>query len=170
MLRHLALAAAQRDRDPLDAESLGRAAAEFRRARGLSSAEDVEAWMEQHHVSPERLEELVREEALLRRVVSRLQWQAMERLPDYLRLSGEYTPLVARARSKQEMLEARGLQNPSLEDAGLTADTLYEWYFGELGQAVPASLARYARSAGFAAPDALMRAVLREYLYLRAAK
>jgi hypothetical protein len=170
MLRHLALAAAQRDRDPLDAESLGRAAAEFRRARGLTSAEDVDAWLDQHHVSRERLEELVREEALLRRVVSRLQWQAVQRLPDYLRLSGEYAELITRARSKQETLAARGLENPGLDDAGLSAEALYEWYFGTLGLPVPGSIGRYARSAGFAAPDALMRAVVREYCYLRATK
>ncbi len=68
------------------------------------------------------------------------------------------------------MLEARGLQNTGPEDVGLSAVSLCQWYFQRLGRPVPASIRHYARRVGFPEEDAFLRAVLREYCYVKASE
>jgi hypothetical protein len=92
----------------------------------------------------------------------------MRRLPDHLRIMGDYGRLWARAQEKQRTLEGRGLQNPGLADLGLTTETLLHWYFDRRGQPVPPDTRQHAVHAGFADEHAFMRAVMREYCYVRA--
>jgi hypothetical protein len=169
LLRHLALGEASRRRDAEDAEAVKKSTAAWCRTRGLDGEEALDRWLAEHHLARAQFDELMREEALLAQVPSRLQWEVMRRLADHLRVTGEYTRLIQRARGKQTMLEARGLKNLGLADAGVSAEELRQWYFERLGVPVPASMARYARSAGFPDEDAFMRAVLREYCFVRVA-
>jgi hypothetical protein len=82
-------------------------------------------------------------------------------------MSGEYDRLVERARDKEQVLTSRGLQNPSLSDAGLAREDLLRWYFEQrLGRAVPGDLARWARDNGFEDDLSLRRAIVREYCYV----
>jgi hypothetical protein len=166
MLRHLALVDAQRHRETVDADAVRRTAEAWRSARGLAGAEELDRWLEENHLTMEQFDELMREEALLAQLPSRLRRNVMSRLADQLRVTNEYTRLLDRAREKQQLLEARGLQNPGLEDMGLSAEALRQWYFQRLGVPVPASTQRYARTVGFPDEDAFLRAVLREYCFL----
>lgn len=87
-------------------------------------------------------------------------------LPDHLRIAGDYTRLLARARGKQSTLESSGLDNPSLADAQITEEELFQWYFENcLGRAVADDIETYARSVGFSDQEAFRRAVLREFCY-----
>jgi len=90
------------------------------------------------------------------------------RLPEQLRLSGDYPRLVARAVHKHRVLQSARTRNLRLESVGLTYRGLLEWYFEKvLGQTVPSDIDKYTRDLGFASPDAFRRALLKEYLYRR---
>jgi hypothetical protein len=92
-------------------------------------------------------------------------------LVDELRLQPDaYTQFEDRTRDKQRVLESNGLENPGLVEAGVTEHELIAWYFQAcLGREIPGDLAAYAGGLGFADRGALMRAVLREYVYRHAA-
>ena len=145
------------------------AAAEFRRERGLQTAKKFERWLEKHQLTRERFDDLMRERAVLRRVRPRLKQRAEQRLLDYLRLSGQYEPLLERARDKARALEAFGPQGPRLEEAGVSADALLERYLQRLGQPTKDNLEEYAAALSLALDDsdALAQALLREQAYLR---
>jgi hypothetical protein len=92
-------------------------------------------------------------------------------LVDELRLQPDaYSRFEARTRDKQRLLESSGLENPGLVEVGVSEPQLMAWYFEAcLGREIPSDLAAYAVGLGFADRGALMRAVLREYVYRHAA-
>ena len=141
---------------------------ELRRARGLYEAEDVERWLTEQRLTRAQFEELVRDEALLDWATGWMAEEVVRRLPDQLRLSGDFSRLLERARDKQRTLESHGLENPSLADTGLSGEELLAWYAGRRGQAIEGELGAHARSLGFEDREMLMRALAREYCYSRA--
>lgn len=91
----------------------------------------------------------------------------LRHLADHLRLTGDYGSLLERARDKERVLAEAGLSVPRPEDAGITEDMLWRWYFEERqGRLVPESLHRAAREGGFADVDTMRRAALRELCYV----
>jgi hypothetical protein len=166
LARHLALDEAARRGIAPTAEAVRATAADFRRQRDLLEPAALEQWLAQQHLTPERFHELIREEVLLTRADELLGYHALRRLPDHLRLRGDYARLLARARAKQQALAAHGL----LDAAAAPADVLdraLAWHCARRGEPVPASLDDYARRAGFAAADECQRALLREYYYVQ---
>ena len=140
----------------------------FRRERGLVDAAQFRQWMQGNDLDDQQFDTLMMDEARMRWVRQRAQCGSLSCLLDQLRLSGDYPRLVARAEAKNRLLESLGLKNPCLENANLTENQLLRWYFEELfGRPVPDDPNSYARSLGFANPDAFRRALLREYLYRR---
>jgi hypothetical protein len=140
----------------------------FRRARGLHEPAVLEDWLGEQGLTPEGLFRLVRDGSLATRVQTFTAPELGRHLHDRLRESGDYTTLAARARDKQAVLAARGLDNPSLEDCDLPLSELWSWYFEErLGRPVPKDLNAYARSLDLAGEGALLRVVLREWQYVR---
>jgi hypothetical protein len=168
MLRHLALAEAQRQGFAPGLEAVQASADAFRLARRLIEAEAVEGWLAENQLTEGQFGELLREQVLLGWVGDLVGTQVARRIPDHLRVLGDYGRHWQRAQDKQRILEARGLQNPGLADAGLTAPVLLEWHFHRLGQPVPPDIPHYAATAGFIDEHAFQRALLREYLYLQA--
>jgi hypothetical protein len=122
-------------------------------------------------VVKQRLEAPVRffqDEARVRRIEALLEPELLHCLPDHLRARGVYGPLLERVEHKARVLAEVGLERPGLDDAGLTEEELWRWYFTRrLGRPVPPELERFAREVGFANVDALRRAVLREHCYHR---
>jgi hypothetical protein len=167
LARHLALGEAARQGVAATAEALQATAAEFRRQRGLLDETDLERWLVEHHLTPAGFLALMREETLLGRAHELLGRHALRRLPNYLRVSGEYQPVIARARDKQQTLAAHGLANPDVTALGVTVAAVLAWYFARAGRPAPPSLDDYAPEAGFADADECWRAILREYCYLR---
>ena len=139
----------------------------FRRSLGLVEPADAERWLAENNLTIDALTELLREETLVGRARGVIDRDVTDRLPDYLRTTNRYGELAARARAKEQTLIAHGLDNPALDDVGLDEAGLFAWYFAHIGQPVPADLAGYVAYAGFGDADALRRAVLREYCYLR---
>jgi len=139
----------------------------FRRRHGLLRADDVERWLAENRLSRERFTELLRDQALVEWSTSDLAGDVNRRLPDQLRLNGQYARLLERAGHKQRTLAAYGWDNPSLDEAGVTREELVGWHFDRVRRPVEADLEDYARRVGFADADALVRALVREFCYLR---
>ena len=82
-------------------------------------------------------------------------------------MSGDYPRLVERLRAKQAALAAQGMEDPTLEAAGLAVDELHRWYFEErLGRAVPADLYAYVANVGYTGLAAFHASVLREFCFV----
>lgn len=168
ILRYLVLNEAQRQGIATNAEALKEAAGTFRRVRGLLQAEDFECWMFENHLNRNQFLRLMEEEVLLRWLDQSVEPEVAPHVANQLRVTGEYSRLLVRARNKQRTLEAKGLQNPDLAEIGLTEGELLRWYFEEhLGRSVVTDIARYARASGFTDEKVFRRTILREFCYIR---
>jgi hypothetical protein len=171
LLRLLSLDEAQRRRLAVDQARLQATVVAFRRERGLLKVDDMESWMRENDLTPPRFQSLMEEEALVRWVHGIVQARGLGHVLDQLRLTGDYPKVVQRALDKQRWLEENGLSQPELENLGIDEDTLLRWYFEErLQRAIPRDLETYGRLMDFAAPQALRRALLREWSYATKAK
>ena len=166
LLRVLAVSDARRRGATVDAETHQRVTEQFRRERGLFQPADVQRWLTEQQLTLDQLGEMTRDEALLEWAQGWSSSDVTRRLPDQLRVNGDYARLVDRAREKRRLLEDRGLDNPSLAQTGLTLDELVEWYGGQLGQPITGDLGAYARSLGFEDREMLIRAIVREHCYI----
>jgi hypothetical protein len=167
LLRHLAGREADRRRQPVDVAAAREILARLRARHGLFSRAELERWLADNDLEPDRLEWLTRQEAQLRAALG----GAMpgDRLLDEIRLRNDYARFARRARGKQELLHGLGLEQPRPEDAGVMPAQLLAWYFeGRLGQPIPDDIEAAARELGFADRAGLHRALLREWLYCRA--
>jgi hypothetical protein len=166
VVRLLALNESRRAGMMVSREALQAAADQFRRERGLLSADAIQRWLAEHHLDAGRFAQLLEEEYRLTWLERLFETEIAACLPDQLRMTGEYGPLLARARAKQRLLAERGLQAPSFADAGRSEAEIIAWYFREcLGLPAIPDIDRHALSLGFPDADAFRHAVLREYLY-----
>jgi hypothetical protein len=165
LLRDLALAAARHQGDRPSADAIQEAERRFRQAHQLCETEAQGRWLEENHLTGGRFEELIREEALLdtMRAQRKVSWPLL----DQLRITGEYRALRERARDKQRQLEAAGLGDARLEEIGLSREELLQWHFGRLASRVEPDLQAYACRLGYSQAEDFVRAVLREYCYVR---
>ena len=170
LLRHLAVRYANEASAAPGVEFHQTLADRFRRRHGLLRADEVERWLVENQLSRERFTELLRDQALLEWTASDLAGDVNRRLPDQLRLTGQYARLLERARHKQRTLAASGWENPSLDSVGVTREALMDWHFDRLHRPVEVDLEDYARRVGFADSDALVRALVREFCYVRCLK
>lgn len=169
LARALALEVARGMGRKIVGEGLQRAVEEFRIERGLLTAEDVERWLAEQQLGQDQLGQLCIDEAQLRWIATLFAPEVSWALPDQLRAGGEFGALWARAHDKQQVLAAGGLTSPGLGDTGLSEEQLWHWFFvQQLGRPLPEDLEHDALAAGFSDVDALRRAVLREFCYLRA--
>jgi hypothetical protein len=149
----------------------GRAASLDRRLRAEHNAREAgsfEEWLQRQDLTSLSYAALVDREAEMEWLRFRFRHEIDAHLVDALRVSGDYGRLAERARQKETVLAARGLSEPSLGDADLTAQALLEWYFEHrLGQSVPAHLESYLAKVGLPDIAALQREALRELLYAR---
>lgn len=169
LARALAVNEAQRQCMSANEERVLATAEDFRTERGLLTSADTDRWMKEHHVGPEQWRRLIEDEARLRWVDRLAEGEVTAVLVDELRVTDEYRPLLERAHDKSRTLEAGGLENPSLDEVGLTEHELLRWYFEQrLHSRVPADVPAYARAVGFPDEEAFRRAVLRDHCYVRA--
>ncbi len=166
MARMLAIEEARRQGFVVSRQILADVIEIFRDEQGLVRPEDLAGWQAEHHLTGEQFTCLMEDETRLRWVETLSHPGVIRLVPDYLRASGEYGRLNARACDKQRALERVGLTRPRLEDAGLSEEALMRWYFVErLGYSTTIDVERYSRAIGFPDPDDFRRAVLREYCY-----
>jgi hypothetical protein len=166
LLRDLALHEAQRKGYHSDREMVQKKGAELRQSHSLQLAEDFDQWLQQNAISRHTFDDLIAEETLIARVLEE-QDPRCRRMQDHLRVRGTYRQLRARALDKRQRLEQAGWQNPTLEDVGLTRESLCQWYFRRQGPFLPPDPEHYALTFGFKHVEAFLLTVLREFCYLR---
>lgn len=167
--RHLALTEALRNQHSADSGKVRDATDRFLCQHGLRQPEAIEQWLAENHITRERLEQLLSEEALLSEAWMRFGNSAAWRLIDELRLSGEDWRLLRRAFEKHSVLEARGLSDPRIENAGVSVEELVDWYFNRLPSPEGENFRFYLALEEFARKNArsFVRALLRELWYAR---
>jgi len=166
--RFFALREAERLRLNVDEQRKSAIAREFRQERDLMDVAAFERWLNDNNLKDDQFDALMDDEARVKWVQKLADFASRTRLPEQLRLSGDYPRLVARAVHKQRVLQSARKRNLRLESIGLGYSELLQWYFKTvLRQAVPADIDKYARDLGFGSPDAFRRALLKEYLYQR---
>jgi len=166
--RLFALREAERLRLNVDEQRKTTTAMEFRRERDLMDVAAFERWLHDNNLKDDQFDALMDDEARVKWVQKLADFASRSRLPEQLRLSGDYPRLVARAVHKHRVLQSARTRILRLENVGLTYSELLQWYFETvLRQAVPADVDKYIRDMGFASPEAFGRALLKEYLYRR---
>jgi hypothetical protein len=165
LLRLLAGREAARQRRSIDQRVRRDVLGRLRARLGLLTRADLDRWLAANALHGRRLEGIVGDEAALDAITARATPALGAALLDELRLRDDFTRLAARARSKQEFLEAQGLDDPSADPLAPQA-TLRIWYFEQrLGRRLPDDLDAAARDLGFADRADFDRALRREWLY-----
>ncbi|MEP6652958.1 MAG: TfuA-like protein [Myxococcales bacterium] len=165
LARALCLEVAQRTGLQIEARAVETVVEDFRRERGLLSAETFDRWIEEQHLDQDQLTAYFQREAIVRRLKVTLERELLLHLTDHLRETGEYGAVKSRAAAKQADLAARGMELPELAETLLSENELWRWYFRErLHREVPANLQAFAQGQN-ADLDHLRTAVLREYCY-----
>jgi hypothetical protein len=166
--RFFALREAERLRLNVDEQRKRTIALEFRQERDLMDVAAFERWLKDNKLKDDQFDALMDDEARVKWVQKLADFASRSRLPEQLRLSGDYPRLVARAVHKHRVLRSAGTRNLRFESIALSYGELVQWYFkAVLRKAVPAEIDEYIRDMGFASPDAFRRALLKEYLYRR---
>jgi hypothetical protein len=135
---------------------------------GAEKIDGFEPWLEERGLTPESYRNFVERQADLTWLRERYRDEVDRHVVDELRLTGDYGRLSRRATHKQNVLAARGLDDPTLDDAGLDAPALLSWYFEKrIGRPLPSDLPAFLAEIGVRDTRALEREALRELLYSR---
>jgi hypothetical protein len=163
LLRVFAADFAGRERMMIDPEQRQDAIADFKMRSGLEEGADLARFLAANDLSDGDLERLILTDEMVRWACGQAQWDALDDLLDDLRLKGDYSRLMAKAREK---LGDRDGQRATPADVVRSETAAIGWYFTDrLGLTVPDDLASYARSAGFPDEQAFRKAVRHEHRY-----
>jgi hypothetical protein len=167
LARALALAEAERHDIDVGVTLVNEAVTVLRRQHALVDPDALSRWIALQELDLEQFSELVEQEAKIGWVRTMYAPDMVRCLPDWLRASGRYRVVADRARDKQRVLAAYGLETPSLVEAPVDEAALLKWFFeDQRGTHVPARLDLHAHAVGFANRAAFVRAALREYYYV----
>jgi hypothetical protein len=152
-----------------DPPTVAQAAESLRRDLGLFDPADFKEWQRAQRLEQDSLAPFFEDQArVLWSQPQALGW-AKDALVDQLRVDRKYGPLLERAEAKARCLAAFGPRGPSLHDSGMNEEELWRWFFEEaLQEKLPQDLPRRALALGFADPDEMRAAALRELLFRRA--
>jgi hypothetical protein len=169
LLRLLAVREARRQRQTVETSVRRDVLGRLRARHGLFGRADLDGWLEANAIDGGRLERLVEDEAELEAIRALVASSLQDALLDELRLRNDFARFAARARSKQALLEERGLDQPGSDGPRMAPPAvLRAWYFGKrLGQPIPDDIDAAARELGFADRTDFDRALRREWLYCR---
>lgn len=150
---------------PVDAAARRGALDRLRLRHGLLSRAALEAWAADNDLDRAGLDRLLDYEAALEARTQAAGPALESALLDVLRSEGHYPALAARARDKQQRLDAAG--DEATAPSALSSEALVDWYFdARLGREAPADLEEGARRLGFAEVERLLEALAREQAYL----
>jgi hypothetical protein len=138
----------------------------FRKKMGFRTPAELEAWLRTRGLSREDFMRLMGDEARRQRLDEVIAREIDNAVGDELCLTDAFAHLQARADDKHAVLRARGAEQPSLADAGISDSELLAWYAKECGaEAGSDDPERQAKQLGYADLEDLRRAALREYCY-----
>ncbi len=165
MARELSLA----DGIQPDTEKLKIVHDQFRQQRNLHQPEAIQQWLADNHMDARRFTDLL-ESLFHTDRIQRLMNADIDRdLGVQMILDGIYPEQFNRAQTKHALLEHFGLENPSVDDADVSEQALWQWFLTERddGKEMPENLSAYAQQLGFYNREQMRRALLREYCYLQ---
>jgi hypothetical protein len=138
----------------------------FRKRMGFQSAAELESWLRARDLGHDQFMRLMGDEARRQRLDAVHAAAIDDALADELALADAHARLQARADEKHAVLDARRIEQLTLEDAGLSEAEMIAWFLSECGQE-PSDHdpAEVARQLGFLDKDDLLRAALREYCF-----
>jgi hypothetical protein len=149
-----------------DALAIRTAVETFRRDAGLTERQAFEQWRRQQRMDDAALARFFEDRARASWAEPLGESLAQQHLVHHLQACASYGPLRERAALKAQRLQQLGLAAPSLADAKLGEEELWQWFFGQrLERQAPPDLDVFARQAGFSGTDELRRAALREYCF-----
>ncbi len=149
-----------------DERALTTATERYRRRRGLLRADELESHLGEQAFDERALWELVEDEARLEWHTERTRARVLENFETALRLLGKHRALRERLEQKQKALAKSGLDAPSLRDAGIGEQELFDWYFCERGGGqVPLDLDAVVGATLHVDRGRFRELVLREYLF-----
>lgn len=132
---------------------------------GLLRRSELDDWMRDNALDTAGLERLLRREAAMEAARREGGSALAASLAEHLRLTGQFAPLLARARAKQQALAGR----PQMPPAGPVSSAALDWYFStRLGELPPRSTADWARTQGWPSNQVFTQAVWRDYLFAEA--
>jgi hypothetical protein len=138
----------------------------FRKRMRFQSAAELESWLRARDLSHDQFMRLMGDECRRRRLDAAHAAAIDDALADELALADAHAHLRSRADEKHAVLGARGVEQPTLEDAGLSEAEMIAWFLAECGrEPSDADAEQLARTLGFIDKDDLLRAALREYCY-----
>lgn len=132
----------------LEPAAVAAAVEDFRREHGLLTAEAFADWLARARLDGVELEAFFQREAAVRVARLGLEGRWRDELADYLRATGEYGALVARAEAKARTLAEPARTTGLPRQTRLAQDELWQWYFSRRGEPVPADLSAHARALG----------------------
>jgi hypothetical protein len=140
----------------------------FLAEHAIASEADRARWLADHAMRPDGFARLMSDEARIAWLTRSLSPIARHHLADELRAAGHFTRLAQRATDKRRTLAAWGIEQPTLDAAGIDEPALLRWYFRErLAIDVPSDLGAFANRLGFRSRNTFLTAMLREYCYLK---
>jgi hypothetical protein len=166
--RHLLAAEAARRGLTASDGAVAEATRRFQTARGLTTPEQLDRWLDSQSLSAAQFARLLQEEVVLAQARRALRREALAAVPNHLKASGEFGRYAARALDKQQTLDRQGLAAAGEAQTSVTQDALLEWFFARLSQPVPSNPAEYAVSIGLDL-DLFLRALYREYCFVELA-
>ncbi len=151
--------------EPTIAE-LQEATRRFRKQMGFRSPAEIEAWLGARGLTRDDFMRLMGDEARRQRLDDAIAHEIDDAVGDELYLTDAFAQLQSRADDKHAVLQARGVEQPTMADAGLPEGELLSWYVKECGQDPAAGEPdELARRLGYADLEDLRRAAVREYCY-----
>ena len=152
---------------PIEPPDIAATLDRFRARQGLWSRADLDAWMRRNALDAAALERMLQREAALDAAAQQGGPELQAAMLEHLRLAGQFSGLLARARAKQAALAEREAAPP----AGPAMAAVLDWYFARrLGEPLPRSVPAWARAQGWANEQVFTQAVWRDYLFTEATR
>jgi hypothetical protein len=128
----------------------------------------LERWLMEHGLTRDGYRAFLERQAHFESLRERFHDEVDRHVVDELRVNGTYSSVSRRALDKQHLLAKHGLDEPTLKDAGISAEEVLSWYFNKaLACPVPKNLEAFMREIGLADVASLQREALRELIYQR---
>ena len=158
----LGLVEAEARRLRMDVKDMRAALARFRYQRGLQNADAFRAWMREQQLSQEQCLELARLEMLLAVIGRRYADVIDTRLPQVLRLRGDYASALEAASSKWQRVAELGIDQLTEDDVG-SFEEVFDWYQKRFGR-VAGQLDEHAADLGFGGERQFLNELFAEFL------
>ena len=140
---------------------------EFRQKRGLFTQKSFIEFLSTKHVTESEFGRLMENEMRTESLLNQGGSDMNARRLNYLRVSGKYEALAARARHKAEVLAGSDQNDFTPRSVGLLPHQVVESYFSYRPSHAPSDLDQYIRGIGIIDRESFYRLLTEEYVYCK---